>query len=61
MQSRAGALSLILGVDDPATAFREASLDLRRQTIDTLATVTLLPQPRGRKGFRAESVVVDWR
>ena len=61
MQGRAGALSPILGVDDPAAAFREASLDLRRQTIDTLATVTLLPQPRGRKGFRTESVVVNWR
>ncbi|WP_346922186.1 recombinase family protein [Glutamicibacter creatinolyticus] len=61
MQGRAGALSPILGVDDPASAFREASLDLRRQTIDALATITLLPQPRGRKGFRTESVVVDWR
>lgn len=61
MQGRAGALSPILGVDDPAAAFREASLDLRRQTIDALATITLLPQPRGRKGFRTESVVVDWR
>src|SRR5690625_4823442 len=61
MQGRAGALSPILGVDDPAEAFQDASLDLRRQTIDTLATVTLLPQPRGRKGFRTESVVVDWR
>ena len=61
MQSRAGALSPILGVDDPAAAFREASLDLRRQTIDALATITLLPQPRGRKGFRTESVVVNWR
>lgn len=61
MQSRAGALSPILGVDEPAAAFREASLDLRRQTVDTLATITLLPQPRGRKGFRTESVVVDWR
>ncbi len=61
MQSRAGALSPILGVDDPAAAFLEASLDLRRQTIDALATITLLPQPRGRKGFRTESVVVDWR
>lgn len=61
MQGRAGALSPILSVEDPATAFREASLDLRRQIIDTLAVVTLLPQSRGRKGFRTDSVVVNWR
>ncbi|XBH22244.1 recombinase family protein [Jonesiaceae bacterium BS-20] len=61
IQGRVGTLSPILGVEDPATAFQEASLDLRRQTIDTLATVTLLAQPRGRKGFKIESVVVDWR
>ncbi|MBV7293202.1 recombinase family protein [Corynebacterium sp. TAE3-ERU16] len=61
MRGRSGALAPILGAEDPASAFREASLDLRRQTIDTLATITLLPQPRGRKGFRTESVVVDWR
>lgn len=58
---RAGALSPILGVTDPAAAFREASLDLRRQTIDALATVTLHPQPRGRKGFDPASVLIEWR
>ena len=61
LQGRGGALAPILGVADPAKAFQEASLDLRRQVIDTLATVTLLPQPRGRKGFDAESVSVEWR
>lgn len=61
LQGRGGALAPILGVADPAQAFAEASLDLRRQVIDTLATVTLLPQPRGRKGFDAESVSVEWR
>lgn len=61
LHSRAGALLPILGVDDPSTAFREASLDLRRQVVDTLTTIILLPQPRGRKGFSPESVVVAWR
>lgn len=61
LQGRGGALAPILGVADPAKAFQEASLDLRRQVIDTLATVALLPQPRGRKGFDADSVSVEWR
>lgn len=61
LQGRTGTLVPILGVDDPALAFREASLDLRRQVIDVLATVSLLPQPRGRKGFDPNSVVLDWR
>ncbi|UJH69404.1 hypothetical protein [Ornithinimicrobium sp. INDO-MA30-4] len=60
MQGRAGALSPILGVDDPAAAFREASLAsvVRPST----------PSPRSRfsaaaraQGFRTESVVVNWR
>lgn len=61
MQGRAGVLSPVLGVDGPGQEFLIASLDLRRQIVDARAVVTLLPQPRGRKGFRPESVVFDWR
>ena len=61
LQGRAGALLPILGVADPAAAFRDASLDLRRQVIDVLATVLLLPQPRGRKGFNPASVEIVWK
>jgi putative integrase len=50
LQGRGGALAPILGTDDPATAFREAPLEVQRQVIDTLATVTLHSQPRGRGG-----------
>lgn len=61
LQGRGSALAPILGVADPAKAFTEVSLDVRRQVIDALATITLLPQPRGRKGFDPDSVVVDWK
>lgn len=61
LQGRAGALAPILGTDDPANAFREASLNLRRQVIDALATVSLHPQPRGRKGFDPASVEIVWK
>lgn len=61
LQGRTGALLPILGVDDPATAFKGASLELRRQIIDVLATVSLLPQPRGRKGFNPASVEIVWK
>lgn len=61
LQGRGGALAPILGTEDPATAFREAPLEVQRQVIDTLATVTLHAQPRGRRGFDPESVTVEWR
>lgn len=61
LQGRGGALAPILGTEDPATAFREAPLEVQRQVIDTLATVTLHAQPRGRKGFDPASVTVEWR
>lgn len=57
----AGALRPILGAKDPAQAFLDAPLEVRRGAIDALARVTLLPQPRGRRGFDPESVVIEWR
>lgn len=61
LRGRGGALAPILGTEDPAAAFREAPLEVRRQVIDTLATVTLHAQPRGRRGFDPASVTVEWR
>ncbi|MDO5501422.1 MAG: recombinase family protein, partial [Propionibacteriaceae bacterium] len=58
---RTGALAPILGVDDPAEAFLNGTLELRRQVIDILATVTLYPQPRGRKGVDEASIDVSWK
>lgn len=59
--SQGNALAPILGSDDPATAFKEAPLETRRRVIDLLATVTLLPHPRGKRGFDPETVQLEWR
>lgn len=55
-----GALAPILNADDPPKAFRDGSLELRRQVIDLMATVTLYPQPKGRKGFNPDSVDIEF-
>lgn len=61
LHGRTSVLVPILGSDDPAQAFREGSLDVRRSTIDALAVVTLYPHPKGRKGFDPASVEIEWR
>ena len=61
LRDRDGALAPILGTEDTAAAFREAPLEVRRQVIDTLVTVTLHAQPRGCRGFDPASVTVEWR
>lgn len=61
LQSSQGLLKPILGTDDPAQSFLDASLDVRRYIIDTLMTVTLVKQPRGKRGFNPESVVIEWK
>ena len=58
LRGRAGVLRPILDTDDPPGAFRGASLEIRRQVIDALVTVTVFPQPRGRKGFDPASVEI---
>jgi hypothetical protein len=57
----AGGVAPILGTDNPARTFRSASLSVRRDVIDTLATVTLLRHRKGHKGFDPDSVVITWR
>ena len=61
LSGQAAGLAPVLGVDNPSEAFLNASLAVRRQVIDVLVTVTLLPQPRGKKGFNPDSVVIGWR
>ncbi|RAV34770.1 recombinase family protein [Corynebacterium heidelbergense] len=61
LRGQAAGLAPILGANDPAKAFLTASLDVQRQVIDALATVTLQPQPRGKKAFNPDSVAVEWR
>lgn len=58
LEGRSGALWPILDTDDPPAVFRDSSLEIRRQVIDALATVTVFPQPRGRKGFDPASVEI---
>lgn len=55
------ALAGVLSQDVPARAFRGASLGVQRAIIDSLMTVTLLRWPRGKKGFDADSVVIEWK
>jgi|GEM_PF-6232735 len=61
LYGRGGVLAPILGTANPAEAFRAASLGVKRQVIDTLVTVTLYLQPRGRRGFDPDSVTFEWR
>lgn len=61
LHGRSGAQAPILGTDDLAESFRQAPLEVRRQVIDTLATVTLYSQPRGRRVFDPASVNIEWR
>ena len=45
IHGQAAGLAPVLGADEPSEAFLNASLAVRRQVIDALVTVTLLPQP----------------
>lgn len=61
LSGQAAGLAPVLGADDSSEAFLNASLAVQRHVIDALVTVTLLPQPRGKKGFNPDSVVIEWR
>ena len=61
MQGQAAALAPVLGSESPSQAFLDASLEIQRQVIDALATVTLLPHPRGKKTFNPDTVIIEWR
>jgi hypothetical protein len=55
------ALADVLSAHNPAQAFTEATLGVKRAVIDALMTVTLLPGTRGKKGFDPDSVVIEWK
>ncbi|KGA18216.1 hypothetical protein GM51_8905 [freshwater metagenome] len=55
------ALADVLSAHNPAHAFTEATLGVKRAVIDALMTVTLLPVPRGKKGFDPDTVVIEWK
>lgn len=56
-----GGLAPVLGAEVPSIAFKEASVTVKREVIDTLCTITLKPHRRGIKGFNPESVEVVWK
>lgn len=61
VQGQAAALAPVLGSSSPSQAFLNAPLEIQRQVIDVLATVTLLPHPRGKKAFNPDTVIIEWR
>lgn len=56
-----GRKSEILAADNPAEAFREAPLMIKRATISILCTVKLYPAPRGSRTFDPDTVNVEWK
>jgi hypothetical protein len=61
-QSRTGlALATIANVESPGDTFLSAPLDIQRQILSEFMAVRLRRQPRGRKGFNPESVLLKWK
>lgn len=48
-------------IEEAALAWRDCTLGLQREILRTLATVTLMPVPRGTRTFSDDSVLIDWR
>ncbi len=57
----ADVLSPLVTADDVGAAWQAADLAVRRQAVDALMTVTLLPPERGRKDFDPDTVKIEWR
>lgn len=57
---RSGGADSVIMAPDPAKAFDNASLDVRRATIELLAKVTLSPGKHGSRTFDPETVKIDW-
>lgn len=51
----------ILAAPAPEVAFADASLAMRRATIDSLMHVTLIRAPRGSRNFDPDTVRIEWR
>ena len=54
-------LGPLVTAPDVKLAWEAADLDIRRAVIDALMTVTMARVGQGRRGFDAQTVVVDWR
>jgi DNA invertase Pin-like site-specific DNA recombinase len=55
------ALESVLDKGNPADAFRNASLAVRRAVIDRMVSVIVLPGVKGAKTFRPDSVKIAWK
>jgi hypothetical protein len=55
------ALESVLDKGNPADAFRNASLAVRRAVIDRMLSVIVLPGVKGAKTFRPDSVKIAWK
>lgn len=55
------ALESVLDKGNPAEAFKNASLSVRRAVVDRLLSVTVLPGTKGVKAFEPDSVLVRWK
>ncbi len=59
--AKSSQLAGVAGAPDPGAAFRAADLGIRRQVIDALAEVVLLPGRPGRRPFDPATVELRWR
>ena len=59
--TEADVLAPLVGATDVRAAWGGLDLAQRRQVIDTLMTITLLPPERGRNTFDPETVQIDWK
>lgn len=55
------ALESVLNKGNPAEAFRNASLAVRRAVIDRMLSVIVMPGVKGVKVFRPDSVKIAWK
>jgi len=59
--ARSSRLAQLGTAPDPATAFADAGLSVRREVIDALADVVLRPGRRGGGLFEPSTVEIHWR
>jgi site-specific DNA recombinase len=54
-------LAALAATPDPVAAFRQLGLNLRREIVNALVKITLLPARSCSPTFDADSVRIDWR
>lgn len=59
--THADVLSPLINANDIATAWEGCTLGQKRQAVDALMTITLLPPERGHQPFDPATVRIEWR